>query len=164
MLKSVCLGLAVVLGVVAGANGLFMLTSPETWYFTVPGVTSSGPFNQHFVRDISLIFLMASAGFLVGAARPGLRSTLWAAATTWLTGHALFHLWQVAVGMGPVSDIQRDFPAVTLPALIGLGLTWWAVADPSRSGRRAAGGARVSSGPESVEASSSSATVSRTTT
>ena len=46
MLKSVCLGLAIVLGVAAGANGLFMLISPETWYFTVPGVTSSGPFNQ----------------------------------------------------------------------------------------------------------------------
>jgi len=164
MLKSVCLGLAVMLGVAAGANGLFMLMSPETWYFTVPGVTSSGPFNQHFVRDISLIFLLVAAGFLLGAARPGLRSKLWAAATTWLTGHALFHLWQVAVGMDPVSAIPRDFPAVLLPALIGLGLTWWALASPSRIGQRPASRARASSGSESVEARTSSATASRTTT
>src|SRR5262249_55800762 len=39
MLRMLCLGVAVVMGVAAVANGLFMLVSPEHWYFSVPGVT-----------------------------------------------------------------------------------------------------------------------------
>ncbi len=36
-------------------NGLFMLVAPSAWYQFVPGVTHTGPFNQHFIRDIGLI-------------------------------------------------------------------------------------------------------------
>jgi len=36
-------------------NGLFMLVVPSAWYHFVPGVTHTGPFNQHFIRDIGLI-------------------------------------------------------------------------------------------------------------
>ena len=127
MLKSICIGLAVVLGVAAIANGVFMLASPEDWYFAVPGVTDTGPFNQHFLRDIGLIFVLMGAGFLIGAARPRLRVLLWAVPTIWLSGHALFHFWEVAVGICSPSVLPRDFPAVTLPAIIGVVLTFWAV-------------------------------------
>jgi hypothetical protein len=126
-LKSFCLALAVVLGIAAGANGVYMLVSPESWYFAVPGVTTTGPFNQHFVRDIGLIFLFLGAAFLIGAAQPEPRVFLWGAATLWLCGHALFHFWEVAAGICSASAIPRDFPAVTLPALIGIGLTFWAI-------------------------------------
>src|SRR5262249_50295659 len=122
-------GVAVVMGVAAVANGLFMLVSPEHWYFSVPGVTTTGPFNQHFIRDIGLIFLFLGAAFLLGAARPQYRVILWAAATLWLGAHALFHFWEVAVGICAPSVIARDFPAVTLPAVIGTLLTLWAVHD-----------------------------------
>ena len=126
MSKSLCLAVAVLLGVAMEANGVFMLVAPEAWYLAVPGVTSTGPFNQHFVRDIGLIFLLLGGGFLVGAARPDMRVLLWGAPTLWLIGHALFHLWEVAVGICSPSVIPRDFPAVTLPALIGIFLTFWA--------------------------------------
>jgi len=129
MLKKLCLGLAIVLGVAAGVNGLYMLYSPEGWYFAVPGVTTTGPFNQHFIRDIGLIFLFLGTAFLVGAARPQYRIVLWAAPTLWLWGHALFHFWEVAVGICGPSAIARDFPAVTLPAILGTILTLWAVAN-----------------------------------
>jgi hypothetical protein len=66
MLKSLCLGVAVLFGVALGANGIFMLVAPENWYFAVPGVTPTGPFNQHFLRDIGLIFLLLGGAFLVG--------------------------------------------------------------------------------------------------
>lgn len=128
MLKIFCLAVAVVLGIAAIANGLYMLVAPEAWYFAVPGVTTTGPFNQHFVRDIGLIFLFLGGAFLVGAARPDLRIAFWAAASIWLTGHALFHFWEVAVGICAPSAIPRDFPAVTLPAIIGIALTFWAIA------------------------------------
>ena len=127
MLKSFCLALAVVLGVGSLANGVFMLVAPEDWYFAVPGVTTTGPFNQHFVRDIGLIFLLLGGAFLVGVGQPHLRVPLWGAASLWLSGHALFHFWEVAVGICSASVIPRDFPAVTLPAIIGLSLTFWAI-------------------------------------
>ena len=117
MSKSLCLAVAVLLGVAMLANGVFMLLSPEDWYLVVPGVTATGPFNQHFVRDIGLIFLLLGGAFLAGAARPEVRVWLWAAPSIWLLGHALFHLWEVAVGICSPSVIPRDFPAVTLPAI-----------------------------------------------
>ena len=36
-------------------NGLFMLVAPAVWYDAVPGVTDTGFFNQHFIRDIGMI-------------------------------------------------------------------------------------------------------------
>lgn len=129
MLKRTCIAVAVVLGVAAIANGIFMLIDPERWYFSVPGVTTTGPFNQHFVRDIGLIFLFLGGAFLLGAARPDLRIAFWAAPSIWLLGHALFHFWEVAAGICGPSALARDFPAVTLPALLGLAITVWAIAD-----------------------------------
>ena len=136
MLKKTCLITAVVLGIGALANGIFMLVSPANWYFAVPGVTTTGPFNQHFLRDIGIIFLFLGGAFLVGARRPQFRVVLWSAATLWLCSHALFHFWEVAVGICGPSALARDFSAVTLPALIGIALSLWAIGD-----RRAAGAA-----------------------
>ena len=61
-----------------------------------------------------------------------------ARATLWLWAHDLFHFWEVAVGICAPSAIARDFPAVTLPALIGTVLTLWAIAQG-----RVAEGSRV---------------------
>jgi hypothetical protein len=52
MPSSFYLTLAVLLGIAAIANGAFMLIAPESWYLAVPGVTTTGSFNQHFVRDM----------------------------------------------------------------------------------------------------------------
>lgn len=107
-------------------NGLFMLVVPSPWYHFVPGVTHTGPFNQHFIRDIGLIQMFLGAAFGIGMIRPASRLALWAAATSWLIAHAGLHLWEVAVGICSPSVIVRDFPAVTLPAVIGIALTAWA--------------------------------------
>lgn len=52
MSRAIPVTIAILLGIGGIANGLFMLVSPADWYFAVPGVTTTGPFNQHFVRDI----------------------------------------------------------------------------------------------------------------
>ncbi|HEY9601897.1 MAG TPA: hypothetical protein V6C85_09825 [Allocoleopsis sp.] len=96
------------------------------WYNIVPGVTDTGSFNQHFIRDIGMIQMFLGAAFAIGTIQPARRFDLWAAATSWLIAHASFHLWEVAVGISAPSTILRDFPAVTLPALIGVVLTAWA--------------------------------------
>lgn len=123
-------------GLFLSLNGLFMLIAPLTWYELVPGVTDTGFFNQHFVRDIGIIQLFLGVAFIVGMLRPERRIGLWGAATLWLSAHALFHLWEVAAGICAPSAIPRDFPAVTLPALIGIALTLWAVRR-ARAGRAA---------------------------
>lgn len=107
-------------------NGLFMLVAPTAWYYFVPGVTDTGSFNQHFIRDIGIIQMFLGAAFGIGMIQPARRFGLWAAATSWLIAHAIFHLWEVAVGISSPATIPRDFPAVTLPALIGVVLTAWA--------------------------------------
>ena len=138
MLKSANLGIAALLGVALIANGVFMLVAPADWYVAVPGVTATGPFNQHFLRDIGLIFLLLGGAFVVGAAQPHLRVALWAAPSIWLTGHALFHFWEVAVGICSPSVLPRDFSAVTLPAIIGIALTFWAIHQSRGRGAEAA--------------------------
>jgi hypothetical protein len=122
-MSRIVLGIAILLGTGAIANGIFMLISPVNWYFAVPGVTTTGPFNQHFIRDIGLIFLGVGAAFLLGAMRPVYRTVSWGAAATWLSGHALFHFWEVAVGICGPSALLRDFLAVTLPALLAIAIT-----------------------------------------
>lgn len=117
-------------------NGLFMLVAPLTWYELVPGVTDTGFYNQHFIRDIGIVQLFLGVAFAIGLFRPERRIGLWAAATAWLVAHALFHFWEVAVGICAPSAIPRDFPAVTLPALIGLALVLWALRR-ARAGRAA---------------------------
>jgi hypothetical protein len=133
-MNRVVLGVAILLGIGAVANGIFMLISPANWYFAVPGVTTTGPFNQHFVRDIGLIFMGIGAAFLLGAARPVYRTIAWGAAAVWLSGHALFHFWEVAVGICGTSALLRDFPAVPLPALLAVAITFHALSnkEPAR--------------------------------
>ncbi len=138
MLKPICISLAIALGLAAAANGLFMLVSPDAWDFAIPGVTTTGPFNQHFIRDIGLIFLLLGAGLLTGAASPHLRTLLWTGTAVWLSGHAVFHLWEVAVGICSPSALARDFPAVTLPAILTSLLALWAFSEDRRLGTRSA--------------------------
>ena len=109
------------------ANGLFMLVAPQPWYEFVPGVTDTGFFNQHFIRDIGLIQLFLGVAFGLGLAVPERRIGLWLVATLWLAAHAFFHLWEVAVGICAPSALVRDFPAVSLPAITGAALTLWAI-------------------------------------
>ncbi|MEJ5978235.1 hypothetical protein WG901_16400 [Novosphingobium sp. PS1R-30] len=126
---------AALFGAGLAANGTYMLADPIAWYFAVPGVTTTGPFNQHFVRDIGLIFALIGLAFIAGSARPAWRASLWGAAAFWLAGHALFHIWEVAVGICGASALLRDFPAVTLPALIAIALAIWAACDSTAPAR-----------------------------
>jgi hypothetical protein len=104
-------------------NGVFMLIAPERWYYLVPGVKETGSFNQHFIRDIGIIQIFLGAAFAIGWFRASLRMHIWTVATLWLIAHALFHFWEVAVGICAPSALLRDFPGVTLPALIGVVVT-----------------------------------------
>lgn len=124
MFNKMVAGVALLLGLASLSNGVFMAIAPESWYWVVPGVPDRGPFNQHFVRDIGFIYVLIGAAFIYGSIYVKHRLQLWLVPTAWLGGHAIFHVWEVIVGIcGPESLIE-DFTGVTLPALLGLGLVY----------------------------------------
>ncbi|MGP9800566.1 hypothetical protein [Rheinheimera sp. NSM] len=124
MLNKLLSPAALLLGLAALVNGSFMTIAPETWYWLVPGVPDRGPFNQHFLRDIGMNYLLLGAAFVYGALYRKQRLILWSVPTAWLVSHAVFHVWEVLVGIcGPQSLID-DFAGVTLPALVALSLLY----------------------------------------
>ncbi len=76
-----------------------MLSDPVDWYSATPGVSSTGPMNSHFIRDIGAAFLMSGAAFAfctrktsswelaaVGAIFPGIHGGIHL--SDLLTGHS----------------------------------------------------------------------------
>ena len=115
------------------ANALFMLAAPQAWYDAVPGVSLTGLYNPHFVRDISMAYLAASLGMAWYACRPVQGWPALVCAGVFLALHAAIHVFDNACGSSPLKDLIRDFPGVYLPAILTI---WVAVA--SRPIRRAA--------------------------
>ncbi len=118
----IAVGLGIVLGMLFVANGSYMLVAPENWYWAIPGVAERGGFNQHFVRDIGIIYVLTGSAFVAGALLPAARLSLWAGATLWHVGHALVHLWEVAAGIGGPEALAQDLAGVSVPSLLGIAL------------------------------------------
>lgn len=114
--------LALLTGAFLLGNGGFMLLAPAGWYETVPGVTGTGPFNPHFVRDIGAAYLAAGGAALWAGLRPRARPAALAGAG-FLGLHALIHLAEWAAGHG-LGHLSTDVPGVLLPPLILLWLGW----------------------------------------
>lgn len=122
---------AIAVGLLAGGNGLAMLVIPKTWFWSVDGVSLTGGYNAHFIRDIGMVYVLTGVAMFAGLARPAQRALLWGAAAAWLMSHALFHLWEVAAGICGPDAIARDFLGVTLPGLIATGLAVHALRRPA---------------------------------
>jgi hypothetical protein len=117
--------MAGILGLLAAANGLFMLFAPDTWYLIAPGVPDTGPFNQHFVRDIGCAFLVSGVSLAWFAVDVRARAAALAAAA-FMALHALVHLADAVAGRESLAQAARDLPGIYLGAL----LTLWAVWPP----------------------------------
>jgi len=106
--------------VFATVFGLFMLAAPQLWYRSVPTVPLTGPFNQHFIRDIGAAFL--GGGLILGWALRDLRARRMAvlAGALWLSLHALVHLYEVLTGVCGPALFWRDFPGVFGPPAVAL--------------------------------------------
>ena len=114
--------LAVILGIGLGLNALWMLAVPAAWYAAVPGVTQTGPFNPHFVRDIGAAYLVAAAALIWFAANPKAQSAVQAGAT-FLTLHALVHLWDAVAGREHAHQLI-DLATVFLPSVLAIWIAW----------------------------------------
>ena len=101
-----------------------MLAAPLNWFTTVPGVADSGPFNDHFVRDVGIVYALSGVAFLqlvrgLAAARPYAM-----AGVIFLLGHAGFHLVETLVGVRDLAHLLTDLPAVVLLPLAAAWAVW----------------------------------------
>lgn len=115
-------GLAGLMALLLGANGLLMLAAPLAWYDAVPGVPATGPFNGHFVRDVGAVYLMCAAALCWYASRPAQAWPALAMAALWLTPHSAIHVYDASCGASPLADLWRDAVGVHLFAAISLAL------------------------------------------
>jgi len=118
--------LASLLAASLSLNGLAMLLAGAWWYGAVPGVTATGPYNPHFVRDIGAAYLVAGLSHAAFAWRPRTAWPALTAAAGFLALHAGVHVFDAVCGTRPLADIARDFMGVFVPALIALALVAWA--------------------------------------
>ena len=115
--------LRALLGLLFAANGLAMLIVPDTWFHQVPGVTATGPFNPHFVRDVGAAYLLTGVAFLALVRAPAARPYA-LAGIGFLLAHALIHLVEAALGLQSLAHLLGDVPAVFAVPLLGLYAAW----------------------------------------
>jgi hypothetical protein len=112
------------LAIVLGANGAVMMAAGLWWYHAVPGVTQTGPYNPHFVKDIGAAYLVVAGALTWRAVRPLSGQGALVAAAAFLVLHALIHVVDASCGGHMIHDLGRDFAGVFLPALATVWLAW----------------------------------------
>lgn len=112
-----------VLGVLLGVNAIAQMIAPFWWYGVVPGVTATGAYNPHFVRDIGAAYLTVALGLGWFAWRPRQGWPALSAAAAFLAMHAGVHVFDASCSARPIPDVIRDFPGVYLIALIAVALS-----------------------------------------
>jgi hypothetical protein len=118
MTQPIARTVAALLAALLAGNGLAMLAAGLWWYGVVPGVTATGPFNPHFVRDIGAAYLVAGGGLAAYAAWPRAAWAALVASAAFQVLHVGVHVFDAACGRAPMHDVARDFAGVYAPALL----------------------------------------------
>jgi hypothetical protein len=116
------------LGVVNLSNGLWMLLDPKHWFQNLPaGVPDTGPFNQHFVRDVGAAFATIGVAFLAAAPKALTQRGVLLGATLFYSLHSLVHVADLVTGRLHANHWGQDLLGVFLPTmlLILLALPYW---------------------------------------
>lgn len=117
-------GSFVIIGGLLLANGVFMMAAPEEWFWSIPGVASTGDYNPHLVKDVGFTYgLLALALFAALRVRSA-RHILLSIVSIWLVAHAILHLVDVATGCLPPENLVIDSPGVFFPAVFMCVMTW----------------------------------------
>lgn len=110
--------LLAVIAVTSAANAVWMLAGPAHWYSELPAaVPDTGPYNEHFVRDIGVAFATMALAFGWAAFVPRWRPPLVVVGTAFLAGHAALHVFDTLRGFLDGDHWLLDLPGVYLPAL-----------------------------------------------
>jgi len=117
----------------SAANAAWMLFDPGAWYRELPAaVPDTGPYNEHFVRDIGCAFATIALALGWAAWRPRWRVPLVAIAAVFLVAHAALHVFDTLRGFLDADHWALDLPGVYAPAALLAVLAWIAF----RSDRR----------------------------
>jgi hypothetical protein len=112
------------LGILMGANALWMLVAPFHWYAHIPGVTETGPANAHLIRDVGCAFLVTAIALLWFAVAPIRAWPAVLAGGAFLFLHASVHVWDTIAGREHPHLLLAEIPTVILPAFLTLWLGW----------------------------------------
>jgi hypothetical protein len=127
------------LGLTNLGNGLWMLFAPEHWFQNLPGgVPDTGPFNQHFVRDVGAAFATIGVAFLATAPKALSRRDVLLGAALFYSLHSLVHMADLVTGRLHADHWGMDFPLVFLPTMLLILLAlprWWPERDLERTSR-----------------------------
>ena len=108
-----------IVAVLTAANAIWMLVGPQHWYHDLPaGVPDTGPYNEHFVRDIGCAFATIAIALFWAALRPRWRAPLVTIAAIFLSAHAGLHVFDTVRGFLDGHHWLLDLPGVYLPALL----------------------------------------------
>lgn len=100
-------------------NGGWMLLFPLSWYTDLPAaVPNTGPFNQHFVRDLGVVFLLIGLAFGWAALNVDRSRPVHLVVTAFFTGHAMIHVADIVTGRLPHRHWMIDMPGVFVPAVL----------------------------------------------
>jgi len=114
------------LALATAANALWMLVDPARWYAELPaGVPDTGPYNEHFVRDIGCAFATMALALAWAARRPRWRAPLVALVAVFLSAHAALHVFDTLRGFLETDHWLLDLPGVYAPAALTAVLAWW---------------------------------------
>ena len=111
------------LGVYFLLTAIYIFFAPQKFYDLTPGLSAMGPFNLHFIRDVSFAFFVSGGALLYGARHH--KKDVLIIGAGWPFLHALFHAYIWGHRGFPFDQIWAfDLVAVVLPGLIALGLAF----------------------------------------
>ena len=113
-----------ILGAISIGNGLWMILSASTWFSEMPvAAEDTGSFNAHFVHDVGLVYVLIGTGAFWCGYKMKNCIEVHLGITLFMVGHALIHIIEILFENLPSSHWLIDFPLVTLPAMILIGIT-----------------------------------------
>lgn len=109
-----------IFGLINILSALWMLIAPRNWFYKLPlGVSESGPFNIHFVRDVGCIFLLLGCGLIVGGFfLIEYRLPLFTMNTFFYILHMFVHIHEILSGRLRMGIFWLDLPGIYIPAIV----------------------------------------------
>jgi len=110
-------------GISSVLNGAGMYLVPGEWFVAVPGVTETGPFNDHFVRDVGAAYVASGAAVILAVKIRAARLPLLGVASLFSVGHAARHAIDWVTVEATHHHWHVDAAAVVVPAFVVLWAT-----------------------------------------
>lgn len=107
-----------ILATLTALNAAAMVVVPETWYAATPGVSHTGPFNPHFVRDIGFTFAAMTAAYVIAATHRPQRRAVLIVAATWMGLHGGLHMIETLAHPWETGPRLLEIAFVILPGLV----------------------------------------------